>query len=206
MSQTACSPPGRAVAWIAPCSCGFPGNEKVLNDRWLSMMTRLSSSSPSAPISQKNSTAPVIQQQLRLTALKAALHGSLVQLVRAFHDELMQICAKRGRCVGLDTSHAKALAVRAPGERDARSAAPVVTRMVRQSGDNALVVGNAAARAAAKLSGPIRAARGRGHGLKGRSTSSTNIIAFTTGSSATCAIAMAESRARAVTVMAPGRL
>ena len=129
-----------------------------------------------------------------------------VQLVRAYHDELVQIRAKRGRCVGLDTSHAKALAVRAPGERDARSAAPVVTRIVRQSGDTVLVVGNAAARAAAKLSGPIRAAHGRGHRLKGRSTSFTNLIAFSTGSSATGAIAMAESRARAVTVMTPGRL
>ena len=129
-----------------------------------------------------------------------------VQLVRAYHDELVQIRAKRGRRIGLNTSHAKALAIRAPGERDARSAAPVVTRIVRQSGDNALVVGNAAARAAAKLSGSIRAAHGRGHRHKGRSTSSTNIIAFTTGSSATCAIAMAESRARAVTVMTARRL
>ena len=114
-----------------------------------------------------------------------------VQLVRAYHDELVQIRAKRGRCVGLDTSHAKALAIRAPGERDARSAAPVVARIVRQSGDNALVVRDAAARAAAKLSGPIRAAHGRGNRLQGRSTPFSNIIAFSTGSPATRAIAMA---------------
>ena len=129
-----------------------------------------------------------------------------VQLVRAYHDELVQIRAKRGRCVGPDTSHAKALAVRAPCERDTRPAAPVVTRIVRQSGDNTLVVGDASARAAAKLSGPIRAAHGSGNGLEGRSTSSTNSIALTTGSSATCAIAMAESRARAVAVVTPRRL
>ena len=114
-----------------------------------------------------------------------------VQLVRAYQDELVQIRTKRGRRISLNTSHATALAKRAPGERNARSAAPVVARIVRQSGDNALVVRDAAARAAAKLSGPIRAAHGRGHRLQGRSTPFSNIIAFPTGSPATRAIAMA---------------